>query len=176
MTDARLKATGRDSDESRETRGSNDPRVQDNMARSPTPLSARDRWQHNVLPNPPQIPGYRTIWLSTTNQQDSIARRMQLGYQFVKPDDLPGFELAAMKTGEYVGCIGINEMILCKLPEELWNIYMEELHHVAPNENIDALRYSAEQFQENVLSNGGKAFIGEGTIELGKFKGQPLFS
>ncbi|MCA3700187.1 MAG: hypothetical protein IOB84_10415 [Brevundimonas sp.] len=176
MTDARLKSTGRDSDESREARGQNDPRVQDNMARSPTPLSARERWQNNVLPTPPQIPGYRTIWLSTTNQQDSIARRTQLGYQPVKPEDVPGFELATLKTGDYAGMIGINEMLLFKLPEELWQVYMEELHHTAPQENIEALRYTAEQFQETVLSNGGKAFIGSGTLELGKHSARPDFS
>ena len=62
----------------------------------------REQLYNDALPDLPPIPGYKTIWLTTTNSRDPIARRMQLGYEFVTPADVPGFEYATLKTGDYV--------------------------------------------------------------------------
>ncbi len=46
----------------------------------------RDKWQNSALPDLPvgAIPGFHLCWLSTTNNYDSIDKRMALGYEPVK--------------------------------------------------------------------------------------------
>lgn len=103
-----------------------------------------------ALPDLPPIPGYRTIWLTTTNPNDPIHRRMMLGYEPVKAEDIPGWDHVSVKTGEWAGCIGVNEMIAFKLPERLWHAFMRENHHDAPNregakvtDQLDSLKAAA---------------------------------
>ena len=50
----------------------------------------RDRWQNSALPDLPEgaIPGFHLCWLSTTNNYDSIDKRMALGYEPVKASEL----------------------------------------------------------------------------------------
>src|SRR4051812_2629946 len=52
----------------------------------------RDSVNQSVLPDLPRIPGYHTFWATTTNSRDTVAHRMRLGYQFIKLDELPGWE------------------------------------------------------------------------------------
>jgi hypothetical protein len=84
----------------------------------------RDKWSNNALPDVPGglLPGMHLCWLSTTNQYDSIDKRIALGYEPVKAAELgKGFEhLGKMSSGKFEGCISCNEMILFKLPI-LWN-------------------------------------------------------
>src|SRR5262245_22615863 len=63
----------------------------------------------HALPDLPKIPGYHVCWLTTTNQSDSIQSRMNLGYEPITEEDMPGWGHATLKTGNYIGCIGINE-------------------------------------------------------------------
>jgi len=86
----------------------------------------------SALPDLPAIPGFHTCWLTTTNPRDSIAARIRLGYTPIRAEDVPGWEYASLKTGDYVGCIGVNEMIAFKLSLELYEAFMYEAHHVQP--------------------------------------------
>jgi len=45
---------------------------------------------------------------------------------------VPGWDFATLRTGEYAGCIGVNEMIAFKLPIHLYEAYMYEAHHAQP--------------------------------------------
>lgn len=85
-----------------------------------------------ILPNLPEIAGYHVCWLSTTNSSDPIHRRMQLGYQPIKASEIPGFAFSGLKSGEFEGCVAVNEMIAFKIPNRLYNEYMKELHYRAP--------------------------------------------
>lgn len=121
---------------------------------------------NDALPDLPPIPGYKTCWLTTTNTRDPIHRRLQLGYELVTVEDVPGFEYATLKTGEYAGCIGVNEMIACKLPEDLWQAYMQEAHHDAPQRDEDRIRESIELAQEQARQSKGALIAEEGFEEL----------
>ncbi len=95
-----------------------------------------------ILPNIPDITGYHVCWLSTTNTSDPIHRRMQLGYQPIKASELPGMAYSGMKSGEFEGCVCVNEMIAFKLPLRLYQMYMAEAHYHAPNreeEGVNAI-------------------------------------
>lgn len=49
---------------------------------------------NDALPDLPEIPGYHVCWLTTTNPRDPIHRRIQLGYEPVKAEEVPGMEHA----------------------------------------------------------------------------------
>ncbi len=118
----------------------------------------RSEFTQEALPNPPEMPGWHLCWLSTTNQYDPIHKRMRLGYQPVMADELPGFEHLKVKAGEHVGHISCNEMILYKLPEEIYQDYMLETHHYAPLEEAEKIRVQQEQLLA-AQDRSGKSLI-----------------
>lgn len=136
----------------------------------------------SVLPDLPPIRGYHVCWLTTTNPRDSIAGRIRLGYEPVQQNDVPGWEHASLKTGEYQGCIGVNEMVAFKLPIHLYEMYMREAHHNQPLEEegklssvIDVIREQAESAAKSG-SRGIKFEVEEGTEELGQVRDPGSFA
>lgn len=128
------------------------------------------------LPDLPPMKGFHVCWLTTTNPKDSIQARQRLGYQLIKTGEIPGFDYANVKTGEYAGYIGINEMLAAKLPLELYESYMTISHHEQPLEEEGAII-------ENVLKEAEKThgFISgvnleSGTAQLGKGPAAPRFA
>jgi len=130
----------------------------------------RDKWANSALPELPRdaIPGFHLCWLSTTNQYDSIDKRLALGYEPVKASELGnGFEsLGKMSSGKFEGCISCNEMILFKIPEEVYQEVMKMLHLEDPLEhqrNITAaLRGNSQE------SKGGRSILEGGILEMEK--------
>lgn len=131
----------------------------------------REQLFNDALPPVPPIPGYRIFWATTTNPRDPIQRRLQLGYEFVTQEDVPGFDHITLRTGEYAGIIGVNEMLLMKLPENLWQAYMQEAHHNAPKRDEERIRESVELMQEQAKAAKGALITEEGYEEL---REQPL--
>jgi len=134
-------------------------------------------FQH-ALPDLPKIPGYHVCWLTTTNPRDSIAHRVRLGYEPVKPEDVPGFDVASMtmKTGEYAGLIGINEMLAFKIRDELYLRYMQEAHHNLPREEEQKLVDAADAMRRQAQSSGADVFEGDGIASLRAATPRPRFS
>ena len=93
-----------------------------------------EEWTQSALPKLPSLDGWHLCWLSTTNSYDSIDKRMRLGYIPVKADELPGFEDYRVKSGEHVGHISCNEMLLFKLPMDIYQEVMTHMHHDKPRE------------------------------------------
>ncbi len=87
---------------------------------------ARRRSFQSTLPPLPTIRGWHPCWLTTSNPRDSIQMRMQLGYQPIRPEEVPGMEYAILRTGEWAGFIGIDDMLAFKLPTNLYEKYMQE--------------------------------------------------
>jgi hypothetical protein len=130
----------------------------------------RDKWQNSALPDLPKdaLPGFHLCWLSTTNTYDSIDKRMALGYEPVKAGELgKGFEaLGKMSSGKFEGCVSCNEMILFKLPEEIYQEVMRMLHLEDPLEhqrNITAQVRSTSQ-----EGKGGRSILEGGILEMEK--------
>ena len=92
----------------------------------------KDEWTQEALPTPPAIDGYHLCWLSTTNQWDPIQRRVRIGYEPVKVTEVPGFEHLKIHSGEHSGCVAINEMVLFKIPLEIYQAAMRRFHHDEP--------------------------------------------
>lgn len=126
----------------------------------------RSEMFNNVLPETPDIPGYHLCWLSTTNAYDAISHRETLGYERVKPEDLPGMEHITLTQGHFSGCIGLNEMVLYKLPIDLWHEFMNIAHHERPFGEEDKIREAVRYVQEQARDGGGDVYLGNGTNEI----------
>jgi hypothetical protein len=103
-----------------------------------------DEWTQSALPKTPQIPGWHLCWLSTTNAYDTIDKRMRLGYVPVTADELPGFDTYRVKAGEHVGHISCNEMLLFKLPMDVYQEVMAHMHYEAPLQEVDRIYAQAD--------------------------------
>lgn len=100
----------------------------------------RSEWSQDVLPQPPQVPGWHYCWLSTTNSTDPIYKRMQKGYEPVKASEVPGFAQYKVTQGEFEGCVACNEMLLFRIPEELYQEIMTIFHYERPLEEEEILK------------------------------------
>ena len=161
MSDERLKkALG----EGRESRAAYDRAVieERNISDDDRVEMFRQQFFQAALPDLPKIPGYHTCWLTTTNPRDSIQGRIRLGYEPIKPEDVPGWEYATMKTGEYIGFIGVNEMLAFKIPLSLYRKYMQEAHFDAPNREESRLTDTAEFLKEQAAKQGSRLDEGDG--------------
>lgn len=111
----------------------------------------RQQMFQSALPDLPKLPGWHLCWLTTTNPYDPIQGRIRIGYEPVKPEDIPGWEHATLKSGEWAGFVGVNEMLAFKLPQSLYEAYMREAHHDAPlreeEKLADTVRYITEEAQ-----------------------------
>ncbi len=124
----------------------------------------KDEWTQRALPEVPEIPGWHLCWLSTTNSYDSIDKRIRLGYVPVKADEVPGFENHRVKAGEHTGFVACNEMLLYKIPMDVYQEVMAHFHHEAPLDEANKIRSQAE-------SVGGQDSKGK---KLGSFEGDGL--
>lgn len=173
-SDARLNA--RSQSEARPSRSQDERSVEQSRVSKDDRLAMfRNQLFNSALPQLPDIPGYHLCWLTTTNPRDSIIMRQRLGYELLRAEDFPGFELVTQKTGDYTGCIAVNEMLAAKLPLELYEMYMTEAHHDAPNNEEGKLRAVLETIQQNAQAKGAEVIPEEGNAELGKGTARPIF-
>jgi len=123
-----------------------------------------DEWTQSALPKAPQDPQWHFCWLSTTNGYDSIDKRLRLGYVPVRADEYPGYENYKVKAGEHTGFIACNEMLLHKLPMDIYQDIMLQMHHEAPNDEADKIRVQAESVAQGQRDSNGK--------QLGRLEGE----
>jgi hypothetical protein len=168
MSDERLKK-----DVSAETRGSR--AAADRAATQDRALSDDERVEmfrqqffQSALPDLPKLPGWHCCWLTTTNPRDSVQMRIRLGYEPIKPEEVPGWEYASIKTGEWTGFIGVNEMLAFKLPLSLYERYMTESHHDAPMREEEKLASVTDMIREQAEQAGSRVMQGDGMAEIGK--------
>ena len=127
-----------------------------------------EEWTQSALPKLPNIDGWHLCWLSTTNSYDSIDKRIRLGYVPVKSEELPDYEDYRVKAGEHVGYISCNEMLLFKLPMDVYQEVMLYQHHEKPREEADKIRVQIESLQGQRDSNG-KSLVNVEGEGLGNF-------
>jgi hypothetical protein len=164
MTDERLKKSA----ENRASRAMKDRASTENRQISDEERVEMFRQQffNDALPDLPSIPGYHMCWLTTTNPRDSIPARMRLGYEPVKPEEIPGWEHVAVKSGEWAGFVGVNEMLAFKLPLSLYEKFMQEAHHDAPLREEEKLTDTAEFLQQQARAAGSQLVMGDGMSDL----------
>jgi hypothetical protein len=75
------------------------------------------------LDAPPARPGFRQRWVSTSilgqDIPQQVARRLRQGWTPRPADTVPDtFYAPTVAHGQFEGCVGVEGMILCELPEE----------------------------------------------------------
>lgn len=135
-----------------------------------------DDWDFDRLPKLPDIPGFRTIWLSTQHPQDTIPQRMRLGYTPVTLDEAPELKSLTAKEGPYQGLLTCREMVAFKLPVKLWQKYMTRFHHTKPLDEESAIRELVRTVEEQAKDAKGHLHIEKGTDELGKGPARAIFN
>jgi hypothetical protein len=136
----------------------------------------RDAFYQSALPDLPPIPGYHVCWLSSTNPRDSIQGRFRLGYEPVTPDEVPGWEYATLKTGEYAGMIGVNEMIAAKLPMRLYARLMREAHHDAPQREEGRIAQTLDDMASRAKGSKSRMIEEDGMSDLRDSPAEPIFN
>jgi len=130
-----------------------------------------EEWTQSALPKTPEIPGWHVCWLSTTNSYDTIDKRMRLGYVPVAQEEVPGFENYRVKSGEHVGFVSCNEMLLFKIPMDVYQDVMTQMHHELPNDEADKIRVQVEQLQGQAQDSNGRSLAeieGDGLRQLSR--------
>jgi hypothetical protein len=154
-------------EETKERMAAEDPDLKSKRERAE---AFRDKWQNSALPDIPggTIPGFHLCWLSTTNNYDSIDKRMALGYEPVKAGELgKGFEaLGKMSSGKFEGCVSCNEMVLFKLPEEIYQEVMRMLHLEDPLEHQRNITANVRSAAKD--GKGGRSILEGGILEMEK--------
>ena len=140
----------------RADRAMQDRAVTENREMSDDDRFAMFQGNNTVLPDLPKIAGYHVCWLSTTNAQDSIHRRLMQGYEPIKQSDILGFDHLSIKTGEWAGSVGVHEMLAYKLPMRLYQRYMTEAHHNMPLREEEILQDQERQIKEQVKKAKGR--------------------
>lgn len=177
--DERLRKTSGES-----VRGGRANADEDRVENNGTAFSAAERrqalrqnWVQEVLPTVPEIPGFHTCWLSTTNATDPVYKRIQHGYLPVQVKEVPGFSQFTVTGGEFDGCVACNEMLLFKIPNEIYQDLMTIFHHDMPMEQEQNI-YDAVTGNVEYDKNGNPLTKVEGFQNLARGQGprKPQFS
>jgi hypothetical protein len=163
-------------------RGTRESADADRLNNDGTALSAAERRRllredavQDILPVPPEMPGYHLCWLTTTNASDPIFRRLKQGYTPVRADELIGFEYYRSKEGDFAGCVQCREMVLFKIPQQTYEDLMTIYHHDMPNEEEQSIVEKLKKAQV-VDSNGVPLGELQGAFnDLGKER-TPIFN
>ena len=140
----------------------------------------RQQYFQSALPDIPKIDGFHVCWLTTENPRDPIHARIRLGYEPIRAVDIAGWDHASLKTGEWEGCIGVNEMIAFKLPLELYESYMYINHHEQPLSEEEKLSSQIRAMEAEMTAASKRGVVSleleDGTAALGVAPEPPSFA
>ena len=75
-----------------------------------------------MLDAPQARPGFKQRWVATTilgkETPDNVYKRMREGWEPRKSETVKEQHFPTINHGQWVGCIGIEGMVLCEMPEE----------------------------------------------------------
>ncbi len=143
-------------------------------------INLRNGIENDVLPSVKDgDPDMHYCWLSTTNQTDPIYRRQRLGYVLVKADELPEFRGDyRVSSGQFEGCIAVNEMVLSKIHKRLYQEIMKINHHERPLQEEELIRQNAVKPVHDREGNelGGFAIEDQGFKQIVNRRKPPSFA
>ncbi|HCT54803.1 MAG TPA: hypothetical protein DF712_20355 [Balneola sp.] len=98
--------------------------------RSPRATTTREKskrpteWKPpSLLDAPPAPDGYIHRWIRAEmlgqDDKPNMTKRIREGYEPVRGDEYPDFEVATISEGKYKGVIGVGGLILARLPVEV---------------------------------------------------------
>lgn len=124
----------------------------------------RDEAMQNQLPNPPKKAGVHYFWASMENRFTPVSWYKRLGYKVVPYDSMKGWADANMRqaSGDYAGCITVNEMLLMECSESSYQRFMTINHHEKPNQEQQRARQSIDAAKDlGGEDSSGRALVTE---------------
>lgn len=125
-----------------------------------------------VLPTLPKMPGYHVCWLTTVSLSDPIQRRLQLGYELIYDNMLPGWRGGTSYDGDgkpdpFPGVVRVREMVAARIRLSLYNRFMKHLHETMPLSDEEKLRANVDLMKDGLASHGSRfAEEGDGTANV----------
>jgi hypothetical protein len=103
-----------------------------------------------MLEAPPAPDGFRHRWIRAETRgfddQKNLSAKMREGWELVRADEYPDFELPVISSGKYEGVFGVGGLILARLPEETAR-EREDYFRTRSNEQMQAV--DADLMREN---------------------------
>ncbi len=131
---------------------------------------------NNIMPKPPEIPGYDTMWGSTMNEQDLRNRLDNLGYTFVKIEECPHYRNHTARSATIPGVVSFNELVALKQKKGRSQMLARKFHHDAPLNSEKAIKKKVS----DLMDYEGKRIginMEDGTQSLGQAPAKnPTFS
>jgi hypothetical protein len=122
----------------------------------------------SVMPPPPEISGYDTIW-GTTMLDSGGQLRWQLanGYTYVTIDEVPHWRNPSPRTGTLDGVVGYNELVALKIKKGRKEMLAKRFHHDMPLATEASIRSQLSNLSDNAKSDV-KIRMEEGMRNMGK--------
>ena len=84
----------------------------------------REPWKPpSMLDAPPAPEGYKHRWVRAEvmgfDDRKNIAGRIREGYELVRGDEYPDFEVPTVDDGKHAGVIGVGGLLLARIPLEI---------------------------------------------------------
>ena len=84
----------------------------------------REPWKPpSMLDAPPAPEGYRHRWIRAEvmgfDDRKNVAARNREGWELVRGEDYPDFEIPTIEDGKHAGVIGVGGLLLAKIPVEI---------------------------------------------------------
>lgn len=85
--------------------------------------AARKPWSPpSMLDTPPAPEGYTYRWIRAelvgTEDKKNVTSRMREGFDLVRSEELPDFELPTIENGKHAGIVSVGGLLLAKIPNE----------------------------------------------------------
>lgn len=75
------------------------------------------------LDAPPAPPGYRHRWIRVQaggiDDSKNVAGKLREGYDLVRAEEYPDFVVPSIQNGLHAGVIGVGDVMLARIPEEI---------------------------------------------------------
>ena len=76
-----------------------------------------------MLDAPPAPEGYRHRWIRAEvmgfDDRKNIAARSREGWELVRGEEFPDFDIPTIEDGKHAGVIGVGGLLLARIPEEI---------------------------------------------------------
>jgi hypothetical protein len=100
----------------------------------------RQPWKPpSLLDAPPPPDGYVHRWIRAEvrgfDDRKNLSARVREGWELVRKDEYPDFEVPTIESGSYEGVFGVGGLLLARIPEEI----VEERRHYFNQMNSDAM-------------------------------------
>lgn len=124
----------------------------------------------SVMPAPPQIEGYDTMWGTTMEQSQGIMRwYLANGWNYVSIEEVPSWRNPSPRAGAIDGAVGYNELVALKIKKGRREMHAKRFHEDMPLAAEASIRSQISSVSDRAKSNV-KIKMEEGFRELGKPK------